>query len=130
MAATRIGIAVVIDGERVLVGQRADGTVLAGHHEFPGGKCQQGESPEACAIRECLEETGLSVSVASLLDHRQFTYDHDTVDLSFFECEVDQHHDPTPPFAWIELGHLDACSFPEGNRPLLELLKQRLDASS
>lgn len=130
MAATRIGIAVVLHGNHVLVGQRSQDSVLAGHHEFPGGKCQINESAEACAVRECLEETGLSVKVVGLLDHRQFTYDHGTVDLSFFECELNRYQEPTPPFTWIELAQLDGCSFPEGNRPLLQILKQRLEAST
>ena len=42
-------------GEEVLVGQRPDGHTLAGQWEFPGGKIEKGESPEAALKRELLE---------------------------------------------------------------------------
>lgn len=57
---TPIAIAVVQHADQFLIGQRPAGLVLSGYWEFPGGKIQLGETPEAAAVRECLEETGLS----------------------------------------------------------------------
>ena len=54
-----------IDG-RVLIGQRPAGKALAGLWEFPGGKIEPGESPEACLIRELDEELGITVTHACL----------------------------------------------------------------
>lgn len=54
--------AALIDGEgRTLVQQRPAGKAMAGLWEFPGGKVEPGESPEAALIRELEEELGLSV---------------------------------------------------------------------
>jgi len=54
-----------VDG-RVLIGQRPAGKALAGLWEFPGGKIEPGETPEACLIRELDEELGISVTHACL----------------------------------------------------------------
>eukprot|EP00913_Durusdinium_trenchii_P035339 g33069.t1 len=54
-----IGIAVVEHAGQYLVGVRGDDGPLPGKAEFPGGKCRAGEMPRDCAVRECLEETGL-----------------------------------------------------------------------
>ncbi len=54
-----------IDG-RVLIGKRPEGKQLAGLWEFPGGKVEPGETPEACLIRELKEELGIEVTHACL----------------------------------------------------------------
>ncbi len=46
---------------RVLIAQRPEGKQLAGLWEFPGGKVEAGERPEAALIRELREELGIEV---------------------------------------------------------------------
>ena len=54
-----------LDG-RVLISQRPEGKTMAGLWEFPGGKVDPGERPEAALIRELREELGIDVSEACL----------------------------------------------------------------
>lgn len=51
---------------RILVQQRPQGTQMAGLWEFPGGKMEAGETPEAALVRELDEELGIQVDEADL----------------------------------------------------------------
>lgn len=61
-----VAAALVDQDGRILLQQRPAGKELAGLWEFPGGKIEPGESPEAALIRELAEELGISVSTACL----------------------------------------------------------------
>jgi len=57
----------LIDADgRVLIAQRPEGKPMAGLWEFPGGKVEQGETPEDTLIRELAEELGITVREACL----------------------------------------------------------------
>ncbi|WP_262693065.1 8-oxo-dGTP diphosphatase MutT [Kordiimonas aquimaris] len=57
----------LMDGDgHVLIAQRPEGKSMAGLWEFPGGKVEAGEIPEAALIRECKEELGIDISAACL----------------------------------------------------------------
>jgi 8-oxo-dGTP diphosphatase len=59
--------AALVDGEgRVLLQQRAPGRAMAGLWEFPGGKVEAGERPEAALARELEEELGIAVAIGAL----------------------------------------------------------------
>jgi 8-oxo-dGTP diphosphatase len=123
---TPIAIALVRRGNDYLVGTRTPGQVLAGQAEFPGGKMEPGESASAAAVRECLEETGLSVRPVRLLLEQRHCYQHATVQLHFWLCE------PLPGqetlalagnFAWVAADQLRAADFPAANGPLMNMLE-------
>ncbi|MBM3522752.1 MAG: 8-oxo-dGTP diphosphatase MutT, partial [Alphaproteobacteria bacterium] len=58
--------ALVDDDGRVLIAQRPPGKAMAGLWEFPGGKVQPGETPEAALQRELHEELGIDIATACL----------------------------------------------------------------
>jgi 8-oxo-dGTP diphosphatase len=61
-----VACALVDTDGRVLLAKRPEGKALAGLWEFPGGKLEAGETPEACLIRELHEELGIHVKEACL----------------------------------------------------------------
>jgi 8-oxo-dGTP diphosphatase len=120
-----IGIAVVEHAGRYLVGLRPAGSPLAGYAEFPGGKCLPGESPAACACRECLEETGLEVVPVKLLHECRHVYPHGAVHLHFWLCVA--AHAATIAvehrgYRWVPAAELPTHRFPEANLPLIAQL--------
>ena len=61
-----VAAALVDRDGRVLVQQRPEGKPMAGLWEFPGGKLEPGETPEAALVRELAEELGIAVDRACL----------------------------------------------------------------
>lgn len=122
MEPVRIGVAVVEHQGRFLVGIRRKGQVLEGRAEFPGGKCQAQETAANCAERECLEETGLTVTADRLLDRRQHEYPHGLVALEFWLCRVTGPADPARGFRWADRRELTRLPFPEANQHVIEQL--------
>ena len=59
MARIRVAIGVVTRGDQILICQRLQGKGLGGLWQFPGGKCEPEESPEACVCRELMEEVAI-----------------------------------------------------------------------
>jgi 8-oxo-dGTP diphosphatase len=127
-----IAIAVVEHEGAFLVGQRPAGVALAGLWEFPGGKIDPGESAEAAAVRECLEETGLSVEPLFRYPDRVEQYDHDRVELCFVACRLalPRQVPPRAPFRWVPREEIHNYQFPAGNLGLLELLSASGDAAN
>lgn len=123
-----VAIAVVEHDGRLLVGRRPDGKPLAGLWEFPGGQVEAGETPDAAAVRECREETGLAVVPTGCYGVVKHEYDHATVELHFIACRLADNgpSQPIPPFVWMARDELGTCTFPAANRPVLEILRQRL----
>lgn len=118
---TTIGIAIVQWGVTCLVGTRPETTVLGGFDEFPGGKCEPHENAADCAIRECLEETGVAVRVERLLAQKKHTYDHGALNLNFFLC-VPESQEPVPTggFEWVPIVELGRFKFPPANVDVVE----------
>ena len=127
-----IGIAVVEHQGCYLVGIRPPGASLAGFAEFPGGKCEQNEEPSVAAVRECFEETGLTVEVSNLLTRREYDYHYGLVDLHFYLCRptvAPESISDLRGFHWEKVSTLRALKFPEANVPVVEMLEQRAQAN-
>lgn len=120
---TPIAVAVVRHENRFLIGRRGETAALAGLWEFPGGKVETDETPQQAALRECFEETGLTIEIRGQYQSHLQSYDHDCVELHFFDCApLAPDQAPREPFRWVAREELDQYEFPKGNRNLLELL--------
>jgi 8-oxo-dGTP diphosphatase len=121
---TAIAVAVVRQGNRVLIGPRPDGVPLAGYWEFPGGKLLPKETPTDAAIRECFEETGMRIRVASTAAVVEHRYEHARLRIHFlYALPIEPESPPRPPFRWIPITELDEYDFPPANDAVLETLK-------
>lgn len=120
---TRVGIAIVEHAGSFLVGVRPEGTPLAGAAEFPGGKCHPGETPAACAERECLEETGVTVTAVECLETKTHSYPHGVVEIHFWRCRpTTMTESLLGTFRWAEMKELASLPFPEANASILQTL--------
>jgi 8-oxo-dGTP diphosphatase len=112
---TIVAAAVVIEGGRVLLTQRAEGKHLGGLWEFPGGKLEPGESPEKALVRECREECGIEIAVADILDVTFHRYSDKDVLLLFYRCSIvsgQVRHLQVEDHAWVDPQELDRYELP------------------
>ncbi len=83
-----VAAAVIRDQGRVLLTRRLKGAHLGGFWEFPGGKVEAGESPEAALVRECKEECDIEVEAIDILDVTFHRYPDKDVLLLFYDCRL------------------------------------------
>jgi 8-oxo-dGTP diphosphatase len=123
--------ALVDDDGRVLIARRPEGKAMAGLWEFPGGKVQDGETPEAALVRELSEELGIDTRASCLapIAFASHTYDDFHLLMPLFACRVWQgqpcalEHDA---LKWVQPARLRDYPMPEADVPLTALLRDLL----
>lgn len=97
---------------------------LEGYWEFPGGKCDPGESLEDCLRRELREELDADARIGRRLLVSAHEYATRIVELHFFETEL--LGDPRPTLGqemrWVGRRDLHALKFPPADDELIALL--------
>lgn len=131
---TRVAIGLIGRAGRYLIRQRPPlpGSPMPGYWEFPGGKCEPGESPEQTARREILEEVGLSIEVVRLRRLIEHRYPHGFVALHFFDClttDPAAEPDPLTGFRWVDAAALPSYQFPGANDPIVADLVREAETS-
>jgi 8-oxo-dGTP diphosphatase len=119
-----------LDG-RVLLARRPEGKKMAGLWEFPGGKLNPGEPPEAALIRELKEELGIDVTASCLapLFFASHAYDRFHLLMPLYVC---RRWAGTPQgregqaLAWVHKDRLGEYAMPEADRPLVPMLRDFL----
>lgn len=119
-----------IDG-RVLLAQRPEGKSLAGLWEFPGGKVEEGETPEAALIRELQEELGIDTKASCLapLAFASHSYDDFHLLMPLYACrrwEGSVIPREGQQLAWVRAADLSTYPMPPADEPLLPILRDWL----
>jgi mutator protein MutT len=107
-----------------LVTRRPEGTHLAGHWEFPGGKCEAAETAERCLQRELREELAVDVVVGGEMFRTQYTYPDRRLELRFFRCRLNGVPRPQQGQAmrWVPRHELGSLPFPPADAEFIAQL--------
>ena len=87
MRTVRVVAAVIRDGERIFATQRGYGEYKDGW-EFPGGKIEEGETPQQALKREIMEELETEITVGELIDTIEYDYSNFHLSMDCFWCEL------------------------------------------
>lgn len=109
-----------------LITRRPAGVHLEGFWEFPGGKCDTGESLEECLLREIQEELGCGATVGREVFATAHTYPEREVELHFFACSLSGEPRAVlgQELRWVSKSELRLLTFPPADAELIALLEQ------
>ena len=109
-----------------LVTRRPRGVHLEGLWEFPGGKCEPGESHPDCLRREIHEELGIPIAVNAEIFTVSHAYDDRVVELHFFACDIGDEPQALigQEIRWVPGDALLDLDFPPADAALIELLRR------
>lgn len=117
-----VAIALVRKDELWLVARRRADSHLGDLWEFPGGKCQPGESATAAALRELREETGVTAMPRETLGTFRHDYGDRVVNITAVLCQW-QSGDPHPRAAqacrWVATAELLELEMPAVNAQIV-----------
>ena len=118
--------AIIKDGDRYLVGQRAANKAQGGLWEFMGGKIEPGETPEQALARECREELALEIENEHIIDSVVHEYPEKTIRLTLISCLPKSGSNPKAlehqQIRWVTRDEMDAIDFAPADNECLNLI--------
>ncbi len=120
-----VAAAVIEQDRKFLITLRLETSPMGHCWEFPGGKIEPGETVEACIVRECREEIGVTVEPLRRIQEMTYDYPHGFIHLWFVHCRIVVGA-PTPiecrEVRWIERHEFPNYEFPPADVGVIDLL--------
>ena len=120
--------AIIKDGGKYLVGQRAAHKTQGGLWEFIGGKIEPGETPEEALARECREELALEIEGARIIDSVAHEYPEKTIRLTLIECNPTKGHLPQvlehQQLRWVTHEEMTKIPFCPADQELIDKIRR------
>jgi len=126
-----VACALIDPDNRVLIAKRPPGKNMAGLWEFPGGKVDEDETPEAALCRELEEELSIEVAQKCLAPctFASHTYDDFHLLMPLYVCRnwegTITPHEHTE-IAWVRANRLANYDMPPADKPLIPMLRDLL----
>ncbi|HEM3429105.1 MULTISPECIES: (deoxy)nucleoside triphosphate pyrophosphohydrolase [Streptococcus] len=122
-----VAAAIEKDG-KIFCAQRPEGKNLGGYWEFPGGKLEQGETPEEALVREIKEEFDSEIEIISFLNEASYEYEFGIVTMKTYRSKLVagnltllEHQDSK----WLPIEQLDDLEWAPVDIPAVNCLQKR-----
>jgi len=126
MKTIEVVAAIIVDGDKIFATQRGYGEFKDGW-EFPGGKIEQGETPEQALIREIKEELDTEIEIGKLVETVEYDYPKFHLTMHCFFCRIRsgdlvlREHEAAK---WLLPEELDSVDWLPADLGLIEKLKR------
>lgn len=128
MKIVNVVAAVLRRGDEIFTTQRGYGDFKGGW-EFPGGKIEDGETPEEALIREIKEELDIEIAVGELIDIVEYDYPNFHLSMKCYWCEIKsgdlvlKEHEAAK---WLTKEELDNVEWLPADLGLIEVIKESI----
>lgn len=127
----QVAAAVIMEDDRVLVARRSPHKHMGGYWEFPGGKIEDGETPQQALSRELLEELGIKLRVGEYFLTNEHDYGDKKISLIAYFCSWSEwdlklaDHDAV---CWCSAAELLELDLAPADIPIATALKASLES--
>ncbi len=128
MKVINVVAAVIRDGNKILATQRGYGEYKDGW-EFPGGKIEQGETPQRALVREIKEELDTGIAVGELITTVEHDYPGFHLSMQCFWCKIVEgtpvlkEHEAV---RWLDAGNLESLAWLPADRSVVALIREQM----
>ena len=124
-----VAAALVDENGKILLQKRPQGRTMAGLWEFPGGKLEDGETPELALVRELAEELAIGVDIANLSPacFASASVGDRPLLLMLYICTAWEGKPAaveSPQLGWFNINEMAGLPMPPADIPLIDLLKK------
>lgn len=121
----KVTAAILINDDKVLIAKRKATKKSGDLWEFPGGKIEDGETPEECLKREIKEEFNIDIEVGNFFGESVYRYEHGAIQLlAYFANWKNGAISPAvhEEYRWVNINELDKFDFLPADVPLVTKL--------
>lgn len=128
MKTVNVVAAIIRDGNKIFATQRGYGE-YKDRWEFPGGKIEQGETPQQALVREIKEELDTEIDVGDLLTTIEYDYPQFHLSMQCFWCQIIEgtpvlkEHEAA---RWLDLEHIDSVDWLPADQSIIVLIKEKM----
>lgn len=127
MKIIKVVAAILQKEDKILIARKKQGKPLAGYFEFPGGKIEEGETPEESLIRELMEEMNIKIAVKEYIGESIYDYGNDkvisllgyTAEIIDGEIKLSDHDR----YEWVTLEQINNYKIAPADIPLIDKLR-------
>lgn len=119
--------AIIETDGKILIARRKKGSHQESKWEFPGGKIEEGETPEECLARELYEEFQITASIGEFYCESEHDYGDKHIRLLAYRAHHlsgDFNLDSHDEIQWVKCSELESYDFAEADRPIVSQLQK------